>query len=418
MKFFKFFKFFIVFTISTSSFSQEKYDIVKCEAQFLEKNLLLLASNFNIEASRALTIQAKLWENPVFNADFNAFNPNNRKSFDVGSKGEKALQIQQVIYLGGKRNNQIQFYKANEQMAELEFQDLLRNLKFQLRKSFYLVYFNNKKIEKTNIQISNIDSLVKAYEVQTQKGNLPLKEMVRLESLLLKFKNERIEFVNNNIEEQAILQLMLNENQLIIPIVEEEKLVKKYLNKEISRNTVLDSLSMQTRPDFLLAIKNIEAKEWNLKLAQSMAIPNLNLGASYDQRGGAFNNQLNLTIGIPIPILNRNQGNIKFAKTILDQSKLDQEVVAIKLKIEISAAVNKWNEAKKNYLDFPTSKIKDFDIVYNGVLTNFKKRNISVLEFTDFMESYNEMSIQFDEFEKNLIVSGEELNITINSSIF
>ena len=410
--------FLILLIISNTVFSQKEIDIVKCEAQFLEKNLLLIASNFNIEASRALTIQCKLWENPIFSADVNAFNPNNKKPFDVGSHGEKAFQIQQVISLGGKRYNQVQYAKVNEQIAEYEFQDLLRNLKYELRKSFYLVYFNNKKIQTTNIQINNVDSLVKAFEVQTQKGNLPLKELVRLESLLLKFKNTRIDLINNNIKEQSNLQLLLNENQIIIPMIIEEKVLEKYLIAEIKDSKSLDSLAFINRPDYQISMKNIEANEWNVKLQKSLAIPNLNLGGSYDQRGGAFNNQINLTVGIPIPLLNRNQGNIKYANVILDQSKIDQELVILTLKIEIAAAVSRWNEAKKNYSEFPLSKINDFDIVYEGVLNNFKKRNISVLEFTDFMESYNEMAIQFDDFEKNIIVTGEELNNTINSTIF
>ncbi|WP_231891029.1 hypothetical protein [Flavobacterium succinicans] len=60
----------------------------------------------------------------------------------------------------------------------------------------------------------------------------------------------------------------------------------------------------------------------------------------------------------------------------------------------------------------------DFEAVYNGILTNFQKRNISLLEFTDFMESYNQAQIQVNELKKKVVLSGEELNSTLNKDLF
>ncbi len=407
----------LILLFSFNLLSQKEYTLEQCEEQFLKNNLLLLASNFNIEASKALTIQAKLWDNPIFSAEANAINPQNNHYFDLGSKGQKAFAIQQVIYLGNKKKNQVNYAKVNEELAELEFQDLLRNLKIQLRRSFYFIYFNNKKIQKTDIQISNIDTLVNAYEVQTKKGNLPLQELVRLQSLLINFKNSRIEIINNSYEQQSILKLLLNEEQLIVPILN-ETIVQKYASQEILSIDLLDSMAIQNRPDYKLSLKNIESNEWNVKWQKSLAIPDLNLGTSYDQRGGAFQNQVNLTVGIPIPLWNRNQGRIKQSQVLLDQSKVDNQLTILRLKTEVSESLNKWNISKANFNQLTESMISDFEIVYEGVLINFQKRNISILEFTDYMESYNQMSIQINELMKNVIISAEELNATLNNSIF
>ena len=408
----------IIFLLFSSNlFCQKEFTLAKCEEQFLKNNLLLLASNYNIEASRALTLQAKLWDNPIFSAEVNAINPQNNRYFDAGKQGQKAFAIQQVIYLGNKKKNQVQYSKINEELAELEFQDLLRNLKIQLRKSFYFIYFNNKKIETTDLQIANIDTLVNAYEVQALKGNLPLKELVRLQSLLMSFKNSRIEIINDSYEQQSILKLLLNEDQTIKPIID-ESIVKKYALKELPTIDLMDSIAIKNRPDYRMSLKNIESNEWNVKWQKSLSIPDLNLGASYDQRGGAFQNQVNLTIGIPIPLWNRNQGKIKLSQVLLDQSKVDNQLTVLRLKSEVSEALSKWSASKSNFTQLSESMISDFEIVYQGVLFNFQKRNISILEFTDYMESYNQMSIQMNELKKNVIISAEELNTTLNSSIF
>jgi outer membrane protein, heavy metal efflux system len=397
--------------------AQKALTLEQCETQFLQKNLVLLAAQYNIDAAKALTIQAKLWDNPYFSLDFNGINPQDGRVLDVGGKGEKGFSIQQLVYLGKKKQNQVALSKTNEALAALDLQDLLRNLKAQLRKSFYTIYFNNKKLETNDAQIANIETLVQSYAVQAQKGNIALKELVRLQSLLLNFKNARMEIVNSNLEEQANLNLLLSEVETIKPMAE-EGVFNRYASLHLSDKASLDTLALNNRPDYLLARKKIEANEWNVKWQKSLAIPDLTVGMSYDQHGGAFNNQINFSVGIPIPVFNKNQGNIQYAETILKQSQAEQQSISWRLQSEVAAALTKWRTAKDNYNQLSAATIADFEAVYNGVLQNFQKRNISLLEFTDFMESYNQMTIQLSEYKKNVVLSGESLNAILNSKIF
>lgn len=109
--------------------AQKTVTLQDCESQFLKKNLFLLASQYNIDASKALTIQAKIWDNPTITAELNAYNPERNQYFDIGKDGQKAFGIEQLIYLGGKKRNEVKLAKTNEQLAELQFNDLLRTLK-------------------------------------------------------------------------------------------------------------------------------------------------------------------------------------------------------------------------------------------------------------------------------------------------
>jgi len=407
----------ILLLFSYLSNAQKKLDLNGSEEQFLKTNLLLLARHYNIDATKAQTIQAKIWELPFFSGEFNLINPTDNKVFDVAGGGQKAFSVQQLIYLGTKKKNQIDLSKINEQLAELEFQDLLRNLKYQLRQSFYAIYFNNKKIETTDLQINQISELVNAYAQQTQKGNIPLKELVRLQSLLISFRNERIEIVNSNLEAQNTLKLILNETDNIVPIFDETNF-SKYIKESLGPVSELITIALENRPDYLLANKQIESNEINIKWQKSLAKPDLTVGLSYDQRGGAFNNQINATVGIPLNLWNRNKGNIQFAQVILQQSKAEKQNLTQSLQTEITTNLNKWNEAKINYEQLPSGTIANFDEVYKGVLVNFQKRNIGILEFTDFMESYNTMSLQLNELKKRVALTAEALNSVLNYNVF
>ncbi|MEO6176252.1 MAG: TolC family protein [Flavobacterium circumlabens] len=397
--------------------AQNAVTLQDCESRFLKKNLFLLASQYNIDASKALTIQARIWDNPTITAELNAYNPERNQYFDIGKEGQKAFGIEQLIYLGGKKRNEIKLAQTNEKLAELQFNDLLRNLKLQLRKSFFTVYYNTKSLETTDRQLVHIEDLVNSYSIQAQKGNVPLRDVVRLQSLFLNFKNERMEVVNSNIEEQANLKLLLNTTENVVPDVSGDEF-NKYTKTIPFDLKSFETDAIANRPDYLAKQKDIEANELNVKWQKSLSIPDITLGANYDQRSGAFNKEANLTIGIPLPLWNKNKGNIKYAQTILEQSKIEKQNFDLQLQTEITSAWNKWDESRKNYIVIKPTVNSDFEAVYNGILTNFQKRNISLLEFTDFMESYNQAAIQVNELKKKVVLSGEELNSTINKDLF
>lgn len=397
--------------------AQKTVTLQDCESQFLKKNLFLLASQYNIDASKALTIQARIWDNPTISAELNAYNPERDKYFDIGKDGQKVFAIEQLIYLGGKKRNEVKLAQANEKLAELQFNDLLRNLKLQLRKSFFTVYYNTKNLQNTDKQIGHIENLINSYSAQAQKGNIPLKDVVRLQSLYLNFKNERMEVVSANIEEQANLKLLLNETENVIPVVSKDD-SDKYLKTIEFDLKGFEDQAIANRPDYLAKQKEIDANELNVRWQKSLSVPDITLGANYDQRSGAFNREANVSVGIPLPLWNKNKGNIKYAQTILEQSKIEKQNFELQLQTEITAAWTKWDESRQNYIVIKPTVNSDFEAVYNGMLTNFQKRNVSLLEFTDFMESYNQAIIQLNELKKKVVIAGEELNSTINKDLF
>jgi len=403
--------------ISLLANTQTTTNLDQCEQKFIQKNLNLLAAQYNIDANKALVIQAKIWDNPYLSTEFNASNPQNGKYFDIGNSGQKAAAIQQLILLGGKRKNQIEIAKTNQALAELDLQDLLRNLRYALRQSFFTLYFNNEKIETINIQINNLDTLVKAYGIQSNKGNVPIKDYLRLQSLLLDLKNEKMELVKDNIEQQSNLHVLLSDSNDIKPLFPKENL-QKYAHTEQIKLVDIEQLALIERPDFNKNIQNVRASELNVKLQKAYRVPDVTLGSSWDQHGGAFNNQVNLTLGLPLPLWNRNQGNIKYASSMYEQSKLNQQSESLQLQSEVIANYKKWVEAKNNYIQISLTNFDSYQTVYQSIVDNFKKGNISILEFTDFLESYNQMRSHYNTLTKNLVLTAEVLNTTVNKELF
>ena len=399
------------------TFAQKSMTLDECESEFLKNNLFLIAEQYNIEASKALTVQARIWENPLLTAELNAHNPSADKYFDIGRSGQKEFGIEQIIYLGGKKRNEVKLAKSNESLALLQFDDVLRNLKYELRKNFFTLYYNVEKTEATEKQLFNIQDLIASYSVQVQKGNIPLRDFVRLQSLFLNFKNEQIQIADDVIDAQATIKLLTNQQEDIVPIFNENNFSRYLATLPLSLET-LQYQALSSRPDYLFTQKEIELSNNQIKYQKSLSIPDLTIGANYKQRSGVFEKESNLTLGIPLPLWNSNKGNIQQAKVMLAQANSNQEQYKLQLNTEVQAAHKKWETSRDYYIELYPTLNADFETVYNGILNNFKKRNISLLEFTDFMESYHQATIQLSELKKNVVLMAEELNTTVNQDLF
>src|SRR4051794_20501777 len=65
------------------------------EKVFLDSNLQLLASRYNIDASKALVIQARLWPNPNLSVGHTLYSGTLKKFFPTGANDETTAGLSQ-----------------------------------------------------------------------------------------------------------------------------------------------------------------------------------------------------------------------------------------------------------------------------------------------------------------------------------
>jgi cobalt-zinc-cadmium efflux system outer membrane protein len=319
--------------------------------------------------------------------------------------------------LGGKKRNEVAIARTNTDIAELEFADLLRNLKLQLRQTYFSVYYQNLSYKSILKQLSNLGSLIISYQTQVQKGNIPMKDLVRLQSLNLNLVNQKSELYENIVDFQSKLALITGLSATIIPSPSDGEIIVYQTDRAFLPDS-LTRLALVNRTDLKIAQKQVDVSNLNLKLQKSLAIPDVTVGADWDQSGSAFKNQIGLNIGIPLPLWNRNQGNIKIARAQMNEASVQQTIQNNKVTSEVLQSLHKWKEATENYRLLTKSSLQNLEDVQNGIFTNFKNGNLSLIEFTDFMESYHSTLMQYYQFAQNLANACEQINFATNSKIF
>ncbi len=382
---------------------------------FIAANFQLMASSMNIETQKAQEIQAKLYPNPILTADFNAIDPENNKVFHIGSGGQQSVQLEQLIILGGKRKSQIDLAKTNTQMSELAFQDLLRQLKFQLHTGLFLLSQKKLLISKYDKQLSLLDEIVTAYEKQIPKGNIPLKDLVRLKGVYLNLSNDRATIYGDYFDQMTKVQTLLQTKKIVSPIVSDAEIRAFVLPINVED---LYQEAIVNRPDLLMSQKDLVFAQQYFSLQQKLAKPDITLFASYDQRGGAFQRQFDLGFAIPLMFWNKNQGNIKSAQAQIQLKNFAYEGMKSQVLAEVNGTYLQYQQTVKEYTKNSKLYNDDFEVTLKGMTDNFQKGNVSVLEFVDFFESYNNALSEMTRTKIQLATSIEQIKLSTGKEQF
>ena len=388
----------------------------EAEQRFLERNLSLIAEQYNIDMAQAQVLQAKLFENPVISLEQNVYNRLNGKYFDFGKEGEAVVEIEQVIHLAGQRNKQVRLEKINKEIAEYQFEEVMRTLRQELNEKFVEVYFLSKSIAIYEKEVNSLQVLLGGMKIQQEKGNISFMEISRLESMLFSLKKEKNERESDLLTTRGELNLLLN--------LPEDTQVQLSLDEEVLQQLDLSQLSfadlkaiINERPDQKIARSTVNASRANLKLQKSMAFPEFSVKGNYDRVGNFINDYFAIGVSLSVPIFNRNQGNIKAARFSIQQAGVQQEYAANRADMELFTAYTSLEKATQLYQSTNMDLERNFEKLITGVNENFTRKNISLLEFIDYYDSYKETCIQLYEIKKNVFLAMENLNTVVGQNV-
>jgi cobalt-zinc-cadmium efflux system outer membrane protein len=390
------------------------------ERLFINGNYSLLAEKYNIQAQKAQEIQARLYPNPNFSFTYSLYNSTTKKFFPTGpgtTGGDFSLQLSQMIYLAGQRNKQVKMAEANTRLSEFQFFDLIRTLKYTLREDFYNIHFLLRSAGAYNEEIKSLQQVVGAFEEQEGKGYIAEKEVIRIKAQLYTLLGEYNSLVGQINDLESELRLVLQvKSSFIVPIMDSAKL--DALNPAAyPLSTLLDS-ALLNRADLQIARTNTEASKLNYNYQKALAVPNLTLALSYEKQGSYIDNLPSLGAAIDLPFFNRNKGNILTAKIMTDVSNALQQSTEATVQENVSHALEKAFANDKMFRTIDPKFLKDFDHMLHEVLTNYEKRNLTLLDFLDFYESYKNNILSSNNIQFNRLSAFEEINFYTGTEFF
>ncbi len=392
----------------------------EAEKIFLQKNLSLLAAKYNIDVNKALIEQARLWDNPILSTDQNIYDgiKGDGKFFaHEANRGTFYIQVTQLLRTAGKRTKLAQLATDNTTLAKEQFDDVMRSLRYTLRGDLLEINHQLKMKKVYDVEIIELQHLITGMDAELKAGNIALKDNMRLKALLFNLQNELVNIESSIIPVESELKLLLQstDSSFIAPA-----LTYKFGELTTVPIPTLDSLvttAMQNRPDAKIAQTALEFQKNNLIYQKALASPDVTVGSEYDQRSSYNPNYVGLAISLPINIFNRNQGNIKSAQYSIQQQEVQSSLQYSKIQNEVNTTFTKFKYLQQvnnlQQLDFS----QKYDGLFQSILKSYQARQISLLEFIDFIDAYKDTKLKLLEQHNNLIKSIEDINYTTNTTV-
>jgi cobalt-zinc-cadmium efflux system outer membrane protein len=404
------------------------------EVFFMKNNYNLLAQKYGVDAQKALIRQAKLLNNPTVYYENSIYNRYSGKVLPTSlgtthgnttldnqkSQGEILINAQWLISIARKRVKAANVAKLNGDVAQYQFDDLIRSLLFALRQDFIDIYFGLKSLQLFDEEIASVKNIVAGFEIQYQKGNVSLREITRVRALLLSLQSDRLDLYTslqqNSAKEFAVL---LNEprNVFYKPVLNETELDNKFNLANVPLADMV-AQALENRPDLKASLAQMASADAYVKLQKAIGVPDIQFQYTYDENGSYIPNYSGVGVMLPIAIFNRNQGNIQSSKFLVDAASQQLKQTQVTIQNDVFASYQKILELQKLNSSQTTIFISDFRSLLKGAEDNFAKKNLSLLDFVDMFQSYKDYMTQSNSIKDQRYSAFEELNFNVGKDVF
>lgn len=259
------------------------------------------ATEIEIDARRAETLQAGLRPNPLLDGDVQNVGQNVQES---------TLELSQIILLGGKRLKRVRAAELDVGVAAWDYEAARLRVASNTAASFVDVLASQDRIKILGELLDVAAKLSKAVGERVKAGAVSPVELKRTEIEVTRAKAQ----LN---EEKAVLAVakkrlanLWGASNADFLSARGELATTNHIPSPEQLSVYLDS-----NPDVARWATEMMRREAVLTLAQAQRIPDLTIGAGARNLRDADETGAVVSLSIPLPLFDRNQGNIAAAQT-------------------------------------------------------------------------------------------------------
>jgi cobalt-zinc-cadmium efflux system outer membrane protein len=293
---------------------------------------LALAHNPSMEAARSLIPQsqaeevtANLRPNPVLEGDalfVPIFQPGQLNGPTINTVSEFDLGASYLFERGGKRQRRLDAARENAAVTSSQVSDAERTLTYNVTQQFVSVVLAESALSFAREDLASFQNTLRINEARYKAGDISEGDYLKIKLQLLQFQTD----VSSS--ELARMQALEGLRELMgFASVPADYDVSGSLAFEPLNATEaqLQTEALQLRPDLRAAVQGVTAAQGQYLLAKADGKQDLDLTFNYTHVSGLNNGSF--LWSIPLPIFNRNQGEIARTQATITQAQ-DSEVAA------------------------------------------------------------------------------------------
>ena len=362
----------------------------------IDHNLTLVAERYSVSVADARLVTARLRPNPVLT--FNVMLPDGTVYDDAVSPREQVFRTDVLLERGGKREQRIEVARDAKSIAELQLLDTMRGIVLDVESAVVDVALAKQNLSLARESLDAFNAVVKVNTERVRTGDLAQMELARSRLAALQFQNEvRQRDAGLQVAVAKLKTLLGRTDANPIDVVADLRRDEEPIDVTAVRQKALTS-----RPDLraLRADQARSAADARLQIAQGKVDYTVSAEVHHQQQPtpvGAQGFMYGAFVSVPLPIFNRNQGEI--ARAQLEERQAGARVGAREADIarEVVAAYQTYAAARDVVATIESDMLQQARDVREAMAYSYTRGEGSFIElldatraFNDTMQSYNE----------------------------
>jgi outer membrane protein, heavy metal efflux system len=367
-------------------------------AIFYQRNLDLIAAQYNIDQSRAEALIAGAIPNPTFSFQLSELtNKTNAGSGAIGCNPSpnvscgpaEYFSFSQLIEVAGKRGLRIQSSGFATQAAESDFRDAERIFSNMVRDAYYELLKMQKNRWLAQEIVDHYREITKANTLRLSSGDISESDFLRVRMEAMRAGSDLDNAQTAFEQAQANLAMILRwpDKSLQFEAKEDWPEITE-IGQSLPKEELID-LALRQRPDLEADKHRAQQAQKELELARRLNYPDVTMTGGYAR--DPSNNNLDtgfIGFSVPLPLFYQHKGESDKAAVNYNQSQLAAEETELNIRNDVVSALAAWNSADKIVRRFREGLLDDALTVRDSSELAYSRGATSILDLIEAQRSY------------------------------
>ena len=379
----------------------------------LRHNHSLLAAQTTIQQDQALETQANLRPNPSIFADWEylpLFTPSMWTGSYLQNSTEADLGLSYLFERGKKRQHRLQAAKDVTAQARSLVADNERTLTFNVASQFFNVQLAESTVDLATKDVESFRKTVEVSEFQWKAGGMSEGDFLMIKIQLLQYESDYQQAILARDQGLDDLRNMLGYDSVPAGFDVDGSFDYRPVNAKLEE---LQMKALQDRPDLHAAQQGVTAatSQWELQKADGKV--DVTGQANYSHVNSI--NTATVYVSAPLPVFNRNQGNIAQARYAITQTQEQEKATSEQVMTDVHDAYGglKENDAiirlyRSGYLD---AAVRDREIEEFA----YKHGGASLLDWLNAERNYRATELAYRQALASYLTSVEQLREAVGT---
>lgn len=338
--------------------------IATLEAMAMTNNPTLVQATAQVRAARAAAYQAGRYPNPVIGYSGEQIGVN-------GTAGEfQGGFIGQEFVTGGKLRLSREKHNQRARIAETNLQAQQQRVLNDVRIAFYRAVAAQQLVTIHRGLLTNGEDNLQTHKEMLNLGQTNQAGLLQAE-VDLQQDRLRLRAAQNNFQKtwRELVALVGIPDLKQQPLADLEGVVDGPLAWDAALNQVLSH-----SPELIAAWEKVRHDEITVRRERVEPIPNLLVGGNIGRNTETRETVGSVSVGIPLPIFDRNRGTVRQALADLSRSQAETRRLELALRTRLAAHYRDYRTAWQHVEDFRTIMIPRTKKAYDLLHASYKKR--------------------------------------------